>query len=150
MDEVGSPVHNVDTDKGRYAPRRTRNVVIASAALVGLGLLGVLLAWVLLSVLNDEADHGQSVGSWLYALCYVQVVLSGTQVVSGLFIWRGGHRWARLAALVICVVNLLSGVVTLLSGNIFQGLFGTAMNGALIGLLRNDDLYDWCHGPYGG
>jgi hypothetical protein len=150
MDESGSPVDNIDTGTQRYAPRRTRSVVTASVALVVLGLLGVLLAWTLLAALNNDADHGQSVESWLYGLCYLQFALSGTEVLSGLAIWRGGLPWARITAIVICVVNLLSGVVSLLSGNVLPGIFSVALNGALIAMLRNDDVYDWCHGPYRG
>jgi hypothetical protein len=45
-------------------------------------------------------------------------------------------------------VNLLSAAVGLLSGNVLPGLFSVAMNGALIAILRNDEVYDWCHGPY--
>jgi hypothetical protein len=150
MDETGAPVHDIDAGTQRYAPRRTRSVVIASVALMGLGLLGVLLAWTLLMALNGDADHGQSVGSWLYGLCYLQFALSGTEILSGLAIWRGGWPWARITAIVICVVNLLSALVGLLSGNVLPGIFSVAMNGALIAMLRNDEVYDWSHGPYRG
>lgn len=81
-------------------------------------------------------------------MCYAQFGLSATQIVSGLFIWLGRRPWARIAAIAICVLNLLGGVVTLFSGNVVPGLFSLIVNGALIQLLRKDDVYDWCHGPW--
>ena len=41
-------------------------------------------------------------------------------------------------------------LVGLLSGNVLPGIFSVAMNGALIAMLRNDEVYDWSHGPYRG
>lgn len=149
MEEFGSLVR--DSGGGapaRRAPRRTRQVVGVSIAMMVLGLLGLLVTWLLFSVLTDETDHGESVAAGYFVLCYVQFGLSATQILSGVFIWRGGRSWPRIAAMVICSLNLLGGVVTLFSGNIVQGLFGIVVNGALIQSLRKDDVYDWCHKPW--
>jgi hypothetical protein len=131
----------------RAARRRPRDVVIASIALVVISVLGVLETWLLLSALADSADHGETVSSAWYDLSYLQFALSGTQLLSGLLIWRGRLPWARISAIAICVVNLLAGVVTLFSGSVVPGIFGLVVNGALIRLLTKDDVYDWCHAP---
>jgi hypothetical protein len=130
----------------RSAPRRPRPVIFASIALVDVGLLGVLLTWLLLSLLNAATDHGQSVNAVFYGLCYLQFALSGTQIASGLFVWSGRQPWARIAAIVICSVNLLGGVVSLFAGSCLPGLFNLALNIGLIRVLTNDEVYDWCHG----
>ena len=129
----------------RPVRRRPRQVVIAAIALMVIAILGLLEAWLVLSVFIDDADHGQSVSSAWYILCYVQFALSGTQLLSGLLIWRGRLPWARIAAISICLVTLVSGIVTLLTGNVLPGIFGLVVNGALIRLLGKDDVYDWCH-----
>lgn len=61
MEESRSLVQG--SDGGRPVPRRTREVVIASIALWFIGVLGLLVTWLLLSVLTDATDHGQSVSS---------------------------------------------------------------------------------------
>jgi hypothetical protein len=127
------------------ARRRPGQVVIGSIAMVVVGLLGVLTTWLLLSLLNDAADHGESVKSWLYGLCYLQFVVSGTQIVSGVVVWFGRQPWARTAAIVICVLNLLGGVVSLFSGNCLPAIFNVILNIALIRILSSDDVHDWCH-----
>jgi hypothetical protein len=147
MEESGISTQSSSAPPARPAQRRPRDVVIGSIALVVIGVLGLLEAWLLLSVLSDDADHGQSVSSAWFGLCYLQFALSGTQLLSGLLIWRGRLPWTRIAAIAICVVNLLGGVVTLFSGNVVPGIFGVVVNGALIRLLTKDDVYDWCHRP---
>jgi hypothetical protein len=118
-------------------------VIIASIALAVIGLLGVATAWLLLSLLGSESDHGQTVNQGLYALCYLQMALSAAQIFSAVFVWQG-RLWARALALVLCGVNIFGAVISLLSGAELQSIPGVAFNAVLIRTLMGNQVVEWC------
>jgi len=122
---------------------RPRQATIAAILLMVFGLLAILVALVLLSTINDAVDHGESVNSVLYVLVYGQIVLSGAQIASGALVLTG-KPWSRVLAVALCSVNILGGVVSLISGAVLQAIVAIAINGGLIGLLNRDDVRDWC------
>ena len=113
---------------------RPRQVTIASVLLVIFGGLSLMLAMLLLSIVNDESG----VPAWLYVLVYAQFLLAGLQVLSGVFVWLG-KAWARTAAMVVCVINLVGAVLSLVSGAIPQAITGAAVNIALLWLLAREE-----------
>jgi len=140
MDEQLSSVTRPDR-------RRPGRAAVVSIALMVVGLLGILLTWFLLSLLNDATDHGETVPSVFFVLSYLQFAVSAAQIVSGVFVWTGRQPWARILAIVVCSLNLVGGVVSLFSGNCLPGIFNVSLNIGLIAGLRDEAVYDWCH-PY--
>jgi hypothetical protein len=128
---------------GSALRRRPRQATIAGVLLIIFGALAILVALALLATVNDATDHGESVSGILYVLVYGQFILSAAQIVSGIFVLVG-KPWARVLAVVICSLNLLGGVVSLVTGNFLQALFGIVINGALIATLNRNDVRDWC------
>lgn len=125
------------TDRSRE--RAPRQVWWASILLAVFGGLGLMLAMLLLSVVNNEDD----VPGWVYVLVYVQFLLSGLQILSGIFVWLG-RRWARTAATVVCSINLFGAVLSLLTGAFLNALTTGAVNIALLRLLRSREVAEWC------
>jgi hypothetical protein len=118
---------------------RPRQVTIASVLLAIFGGLGLMMAMLLLSIVNDESD----LPGWIYALVYAQLVLSGTQILTGVFVYLG-KAWARRTALVICGINLLGAVLSLATGQFLPALTAGAVNIALLRMLRGSDVVEWC------
>lgn len=75
---------------------------------------------------------------------YLQFALSGTQIVSGIFVLRGAW-WARLLGIVLCGINLIGAVVNLVSGAPLPAIIAIALNVALIKYLMNEDVREWCN-----
>ena len=124
-------------------PSRPRQATMLAVLLGAFGVLGILLAFLLRSIVGDSADHGQSVPAVLYILVYAQLLLSATQAISGVFIWQG-REWARVLAIVLCSVNILGAVVSLFTGAILQAIGALAINIGLLRLLNNEDVREWC------
>jgi hypothetical protein len=118
---------------------RPRQVWIASILLAVFGGLGLMLAMLLLSVVNNEPD----VPGWVYGLVSVQFLLSGLQILSGIFVWLG-RQWARTAATVVCSINLVGAVLSLFTGAVLQAIITGAVNIAVIRLLRSREVAEWC------
>lgn len=118
---------------------RPRQVTMVSVLLVIFGALSLMLAMLLLSIVNDESD----LPGWLYVLVYGQFLLAGLQVLSGVFVWLG-KAWARTAAMVVCAINLVGAVFSLVSGSIFQAITAGVVNIALLRLLRSTEVIEWC------
>lgn len=124
-------------------PTRPRRATTAAVLLGVFGLLGILSALLLRSVVGDSVDHGQSVPAVLYVLVYAQFALSATQAICGVFVWQG-RSWARVVAIVLCSVNIVGAVVSLFTGAVLQTIAGLALNIGLLRLLNNDDVREWC------
>jgi hypothetical protein len=140
-DSVPPPGGHGEPPKAR---RRPPGLVIATTILLAIfGALGLLFGWLLLSLINDDTSHGESVSGTLYFLAYLQFTLSALQILSGLMVLRG-WRWGRILAITLCSVNLLGGVVDLFSGAPVQAIGNFALNIALIRLLTRDTVADWC------
>ena len=122
---------------------RPRNVWVAGILLIVFGALGTLLSLLLFSLVQDTESHGQSVGSLVYALAVLGILLAILEMVSGGFV-IAGREWARKAAIAVCVLNAISGVITLVSTMGYQACVGIALNVALIVSLNKDDVKDWC------
>jgi hypothetical protein len=118
---------------------RPRQVTMTSVLLAIFGGLGLMMAMLLLSIVNDESD----LPGWVYVLVYGQLLLSGAQILSGVFVYLG-RSWARKVAVVICVINLVGGVLSLFSGAILQAITAAAVNIALIRLLTGNEVTEWC------
>src|SRR5205807_2387966 len=144
MAELGSETHSKDNRgfgvASPGAPRpRPRQAKTAAVLLVIFGVLTLAVTSLLLSVVNDQSDHGEAVNPFVYGLAYGQFVFSVAQVTSGLFVWQG-RAWARTLAVVLCSVNILGGVVSLISGNVVQAIVSIALNGGLISILNGDNV----------
>lgn len=111
--------------------------------LIVFGVLGVLASFLLLSVVNDTAGHGRSVPAMLYVLVFGQFFLSATQAVCGVFV-RQGRNWARVLAIVLCSLNILGALVSLLTGAVLQAISAFAINAVLIRLLTDYEVQAWC------
>lgn len=120
----------------RYRPRQ---VTVTSVLLAIFGGLGLMMAMLLLSIVNNESD----LPVWIYGLVYAQLLLSGAQILSGIFVYLG-KAWARKVAVVICGINLAGAVLSLFTGAILQAITAAAVNIALIRLLTGSDVAEWC------
>ena len=128
--------------------KRPRDVWVASIVLVVFGLLGILVGLLLRAALQDDRDHGQSVSALASLLAIAAVALSILQAASGAFVFIG-REWARITAIVICSVNVLAGLFTLVSGGAAQACVGIAVNVALIVALNKEPVADWCRARLG-
>lgn len=124
--------------RDRSQERAPRKVWLVTILLAVFGGLGLMLAMLLLSAVNTAGD----VPGWVYGLVFAQFLLSGLQILSGIFIWIG-KAWARTAATVVCSINLVGAVITLLSGAYINALSTGAVNAGLIALLRSQEVADW-------
>jgi uncharacterized membrane protein (DUF2068 family) len=132
-----------ETQYSPVPPRiRPRQVKIASILMAVFGTLGLIVSALLWVVLAEDASHGRESPVWLYALLAAQVLVSASQVVSGVLIWQG-VAWARNLAAVICGLNIAGGVLTLVTGAALQAVVGIVVNIALIRLLYHQDVTDW-------
>jgi hypothetical protein len=118
---------------------RPRQVSWLAALLVVFGGLSLMLATRLLSIVNDESD----LPAWVYVLVGVQFLLAGAQMLSGVFVYIG-RAWARRVATVVCVINLVGAVLSLVSGAIVPAITSAVVNIALLRLLRSTDVAEWC------
>ncbi|GAA3396348.1 hypothetical protein [Cryptosporangium minutisporangium] len=134
---------SIRSDSEPTHPARPRKATTAAVLLIVFGGLGLLFALLVMSFVNDSADHGQSMAGIAYVLVYAQFALSGTQIVSGVFVWQG-RDWARVLAIALCSLNIVGAAVTLISGAVFQALLAVALNVALIRALNDDDVRAWC------
>lgn len=124
-------------------PTRPRQASMAAILLIVFGGLGILLALLLLSLVSDEASHGSAEPGIVYALFYGQLILSAAEALSGVFVWLG-RGWARTLAIVLCSINILSGVLSLFTGVAIQAIIGAVINIALIRLLASSEVGEWC------
>ncbi|GAB7052457.1 hypothetical protein [Catenuloplanes indicus] len=132
-----------DIQHSPVPPRtRPRQVKLVSVMLAVLGALGLVVSVALIALLGEEAGRGSDVPAWSYALLIAQLVISAVQIVTGILIWRG-VAWARTAAAAICGLNVLGGVINILTGAALQSILGIVINIALIRLLFHDDVNDW-------
>jgi Co/Zn/Cd efflux system component len=133
--------------QGPYAAEarepRPRQVKVATVLMVLFGILGLFVTWLLLSVLNDDADHGETVKGGLYTLCYLQFALSSLQIISGVLVWQG-RPWARYLAITLCSINIAGDVFSLAAGARLQAISGVAINVGLIRMLMRYEVVDWC------
>jgi hypothetical protein len=117
-------------------------VTVTAILLMMLGVLGVLSAWLIFELINDDTSHGESVSGWPYALAYIQFAMSGLQIAAGVMVWMG-RTWARMLAITLCSISILAGLFSLFS-HAPSALAGIALNIGLIRLLTHDDVADWC------
>jgi hypothetical protein len=111
--------------------------------LVIFGVLGLLLSVVIFAALRDDAAGGVIVPAPGYMLAGITVVVALAQVVSGVFLFRG-REWARLLAITVCAINLISGVISLASGAVTQAVLGVVVNIAFIAGLNHYEVKIWC------
>jgi hypothetical protein len=110
--------------------------------LIVFGALGTLLATVLLSEVAEDAGHGMDVGAAAYLAGWLQLVVSGAELASGVFLWRG-RAWARVVATVVCGLNILGALVVLVQG-VPLALPGIGINIGLIAVVNARETADWC------
>jgi hypothetical protein len=120
-------------------PKRPAAVWVVSIILAVFGLLGIAFSLV---VLSDLGSHGEDVNPAVRVILYAQLLLSATQIASGLAVLPG-YRTARLLAITVCVLNVTGGFIVLLSGAV-TAIAGIAINGILIQRLNTDGVRDWC------
>jgi len=122
-------------------PVRPRQVKTSAVLLIVFGVLGFLLALLLMSMVSDS--HGRSVPAVLSVLVFAQMALSAAQAVCGVAIWEG-WSWARGLAISLCSVNLVGALVSLFTGAILQAIAGAAVNIGLLRLLNDYEVQAWC------
>lgn len=123
--------------------KRPRDVWVVSIVLVLFGLLGILIGLLLVATLEGDRSHGRSVGALPYLLAVAALALSVVQSAGGVFVFIG-REWARITAMAICALNILAGLVTILSAGAVQACVGIAVNIALIVALNKESVTDWC------
>jgi MFS family permease len=139
---MAGPMADPMADPSGRRMRRPREVKVAAILLAVLGVLGLLLAWLVLTLLDNDRNDGQSVADGYFMLVYLQFALSGLQVVSGVLLWRGS-RVGRVLGIVLCVVNVLGAIGTLASGAVAQAIFAAALNIGLIRMLADEEVGYW-------
>ncbi|WP_432843048.1 hypothetical protein [Dactylosporangium sp. CA-092794] len=119
--------------------QRPRDVWTASLMLAFFGLLGVIVSGFLLSLFGSDDDLPGAV----FAALVAGAVLAAAEIVAAVFVFLG-HEWARWSAIGLCVLNGLSGLLTLTAGVVPQACLGVVTNIALIVVLNKDDVRSWC------
>ncbi len=132
-----------DAADGPEPRRRPRQVVLVVVLLVLFGALTLVNGWAIQRIVDDSAAHGQSVPGAVYGAFSLQYALGVAQIVGAAFIWQG-RQWARIVAIVVCSVNILSAVLSLVTGALYLGCLGILINAGLIRMLTLDDVADWC------
>lgn len=149
--DPSSRPHGEDPDWSAFSPvvppsrppSRPRKVWLISILLGFFGVLGLLVTAFLFVLISERDSHGQSVPPLLRVLVYGQLVLSMAQVISGVSVWRG-RTWGHRLAVIVCVINLIGTAVSVFTVGWPQALTGAAVNIALIALLSNPEIADWC------
>ncbi len=132
-----------EPDAGAEPRRRPRQLVLAAVILVVFGALTVVNGWALQRLVDDSVAHGQSVPGVVYGALYLQYVLGLGQILSAVFVWQG-REWARIVAIVVCSVNILTALLSLVAGALYLGCLGILVNAGLIRILTLRDVVDWC------
>ena len=89
---------------------RPRVVGTASVLMIVFGAIAIVLTLVLIAAVNNDASQtGTSVDAGVYFLFIVQIVLSASQILSGVYI-RPGRSWAWIVGITVCGLNLLFGL----------------------------------------
>ncbi|WP_426512181.1 hypothetical protein ACPPVO_17075 [Dactylosporangium sp. McL0621] len=119
--------------------KRPREVWTVSILLFCFGLLGTVLSLFLAGLVAGEDD----IPGFVTFAVYAGAVLAAAEILAGVFVFLG-REWARRIAIAVCVLNGLSGLVTLASGVVLQALVGIVVNIALIVNLSKDEVRYWC------
>jgi hypothetical protein len=100
------------------------------------------LGWVLISELNDDAEHGASVdgAGVFYFLGYLSVVVAVVLLVCAVFTVRP-QVWAR-PVIIIEGIAIISGLINLVNGAV-AGLLGIVIAIVVIAVLMSEDSQDW-------
>jgi hypothetical protein len=117
---------------------RTPVIWVVGLAVIVLGALGLLIS---ITLLQDATDHGDE--GALAAIAATSVLVSAIQVASGIGVLVGAG-WARHAARIVCVVNLLSGLFGLLNGASPVTVLGILLNIVLLVALSGEKVREWC------
>ena len=121
---------------------RPREVKVATMVLAAIGAIGLLTAWLLLTVLRDDQNHGQDVASGYFTLVYLQFAFSGLQVISAVLLWLGS-RWGRVLGIVLCAIDVIAAVANLGHGAVVPTLFGVVLNIVAIRALADSEIGYW-------
>lgn len=122
---------------------RPRKATVSAVLLIVFGVVGLLYTLLLWGTVNDEAGHGQSVSPVAYVLVLAQFLVSGAQVVSGAFVWRG-RGWARVLAIALNSLNIVGAVISLFTGAVVLAIPAIAINIGMIRLLTDYEVQAWC------
>lgn len=123
--------------------RRPASVWIVSILLVLVGVLGAVLAVLLV---DDAVSHGEE--DEVVAAAVFAVLLAGAQVVSGVGVFVGWAR-GRTLALLVCAANAVLVIVGAATDRVgsSQGWLSVAFYGALLFGLAGPKVSDWCRSP---
>lgn len=123
---------------------RPRVVGTASVLMIVFGAIAIVLTLVLIAAVNNDASQtGTSVDAGVYFLFIVQIVLSASQILSGVYI-RPGRSWAWIVGITVCGLNLLFGLLSLAQATGAAGVVGLVLPAVLLAMLLRRDVRDWC------
>jgi hypothetical protein len=119
---------------------RPASVWIVSILLVLFGVLGVVVAALLL---DDAISHGEE--DEVVAAVVFALLLAGAQVVAGVGVFVGWGR-GRTLAMAVCAANVMIVIVAAATDRLGSGQswLTVAYNGALIFGLAGPKISDWC------
>jgi hypothetical protein len=123
----------------RPRPRRATTV---SVLLIVFGALGLLIGVLLLALISHDKNKGETISTALYISAYLQLLLSAAEIAGGVLVLQG-KEWARILAIVLCSLNVLGGVISLVSGGGGSGIVGMGLNLLMIRLLLNSEVAEW-------
>jgi hypothetical protein len=138
-DEELTPAERRLRSRPVVEPERTAVVWVVAIALVLVAALGIVVGALIFQDLTSHGEEGASV-----ALAATAVVLAAIQLASGVGVFVGAG-WARPAALILCVVNLIAGLLSMLDGTSPPAtLLGLVVNFALLLALSGEKVRAWC------
>lgn len=112
--------------------------------LIVFGALAIVFSLYVIGQLgSEESDYGLSPDPVEYLIWWGQILFSATQIVAGLFLWRG-FDWARVTGIACCSLNLLAGVISLFGGSVLPAFVAFAINGGIIAALTRPEVREWC------
>jgi hypothetical protein len=119
---------------------RPASVWIVSILLVLFGVLGVIVAALLL---DDAISHGEE--DEVVAAAVFALLLAGAQVVAGVGVFVGWAR-GRTLAMLVCAANIVLVIVAAATDRLGSGQswLAVAYNGGLLFGLAGPKISDWC------
>ena len=128
------------------ARRSMPGKVIAVSVVVAVrGMLGLLLTFATIGALQLQAVRELALPSWYANVLWLQLAICAGEVVFGLLLLLG-KEWPRMLSLSVLWFDIAAAILIMFATTFScAGLFGIAVDAALIWMLFWNDVTDWCY-----
>jgi hypothetical protein len=132
------------TDETTPRVRMPRQLKIVLAVLIFQILANSFVGYVVLAEVQDAESHGQDVeGAGLVYFASVLSFVAAALLLLCVVMTFQRLAWVRPTVITIQVVNIVSGLIALLSSGQVTALTGIVLSIAVISVMSKDDVRDW-------